>query len=285
MGRVARRAVRYAVMALLVYLALLPIAWMVSTSLKPQGDWFARPPIWIPISPTVDNYVGLFTGIAYLGGVGGLRLAVTVVRPIINSLLAAGMATLLAVFLGYMAAYVISRYGRARQLLPLTMLTRMLPPIALAIPLVIFYLTLGLLDSLIGLIFVYFGFSIVFGVWALKGFIDEVPREIEEAAMLDGVSRAGVIFTVTLPLIKGGVGAIGLLVFILNWSEFLVALVLTGSEAFTIPVQLWKLAGATGVQLGPMAALSVIAVAPVFAMAIYIQKHLVRGLTFGALRG
>lgn len=280
-NRVVYWASRYAILIVAAIVALIPIVWLVSLSFKPQLEWYARPPIWISARPTLENWSVVFFG-TYV-----VELGVTTpsaVKPIINSVIAASGATVLSLITGYMAAYCISRLKIARYILNFTLFTRVFPPIAIMIPLVIFFSTIGMLDTLIGLIFVYAAFGVVFVIWFMKSMIDEVPYEVEEAAMLEGVSRWGIIFRITLPLVRGGLAAAGLLLFILSWGEFLGALVLTSTDAFTIPVQLIKFQSATGAQLGPMAATSTFAIMPVLVISYYIQRHLVRGLTFGTVR-
>lgn len=241
--------------------------------------------MWISPNPTLENYAAIFglpaPNIVVVGGV-----LVPALRPIINSVLAAVGTTALAVFIGYMAAYSISRYktgGASVYFFVLT--TRMLPPVAVLIPLLVFFQTLALVDSIPGLIIIYLGVNVGFVIWIVRGFIDDIPREVEEAASLDGVSRWTIPFRIVLPLVKGGLAASALFVFILTWTEFGVALILTRFQATTLPIQLLKYQSAVGTALGPMAALSVLAVIPVIIFGYLIQKQLVRGLSMGAIRG
>ena len=166
------------------------------------------------------------------------------------------------------------------------LLTRMFPPIACAIPILVMFSSLRLVDTHLALIILYTGFSVAFVIWMMKGFIDEVPREIEEAAKIDGYSDWQIVWRITAPLVAGGLAASALLVFILNWCEFLFALIFTHTEAITIPVYLMIISQAIhGMLYGPMTALSTIAVIPTIIFGYIIQRHLVRGLTFGAVRG
>lgn len=266
-------------------LALFPVFWLVSTSFKNVFEWFARPVVWVSAKPTLENYAAIFglpaPDIVVVGGV-----LVPALRPVINSVLAAVGTTVLAVIIGYMAAYSISRYktgGASVYFFVLT--TRMLPPVAVLIPLLVFFQTLALVDSIPGLIIIYLGVNVGFVIWIVRGFIDDIPREIEEAASLDGVSRWAIPFKLVLPLVKGGLAAAALFVFILTWTEFGVALILTRALATTLPIQLLKYQSALGTALGPMAALSVVAVIPVIIFGYLIQKQLVRGFSMGAVRG
>ncbi len=161
----------------------------------------------------------------------------------------------------------------------------MFPPIAIIIPVMIMWAALRMVDTWYGLVIIYGVVTFAFVVWLMKSFFDEVPRELDEAAIVDGASYWGAFFKVVLPLAKGGIAATALFVFILNWSDFLVALFLTNRNWVTIPVFLNRLVTAeTGTQYGPKAALGVIALIPVLLFGIMIQKYLVRGLTFGAVK-
>ena len=162
---------------------------------------------------------------------------------------------------------------------------RMFPPIAIMIPIMIMWAAFFLVDTLQGLVVIYGVVTFAFVVWLMKSFFDEVPRELDEAAIVDGASYWGAFFKVVLPLSKGGLAATALFVFILNWSDFLVALLLTNQKWTTIPVFLNRLVSAeTGAQYGPKAALGLIALIPVLIFGIAIQRYLVRGLTFGAIK-
>lgn len=162
---------------------------------------------------------------------------------------------------------------------------RMFPPAAIAVPFVIIFSSIGLIDTYSGLIAIYVAATLPFSTWMLKSFVDEIPREIEEAAMVDGKSRLMAHLTVTLPLIRGGLFATTLFIFILNWSEFLFALVLSYTNIETIPVRLAKYVTATaGTLYGVQAALAVLAMAPLVIAGFLIQNHLARGMTFGAIK-
>lgn len=162
---------------------------------------------------------------------------------------------------------------------------RMFPPIAIIIPVMIMWSALRLVDTWYGLVIIYGVVTFPFVVWLMKSFFDEVPAELDEAAIVDGASYWGAFFKVVLPLAKGGLAATALFVFILNWSDFLVALLLTNRDWVTIPVFLNKLVSAeTGQQYGPKAALGLIAAIPPVIFGILIQRYLVRGLTFGAIK-
>lgn len=273
--------------ALLICLViLLPIVWVLSISLKPPGEWIAYPPTVIPAEPTVSNYIVLFMPGNPVGGISAMvSSAEPVTKAFINSLIVAPVATVVSVLIGFFAAYSVSRFRTGGPTLPLFVLTtRMFPPVAFAVPLLVYYRVLGLIDTRLGLILMYTAFTIAFSLWMMRGFIDGVPRHVEEAAILDGASPWRVLFTITLPLVRGGLAATGLFVFILNWTEFLFAQIFTSREAITIPVQVSHYVGAVGRFYGPMAALGVVASIPVVIAGYLIQRHLVTGFTFGLVR-
>lgn len=263
-----------------------PVVWLASLSFKPPSEWISGTPTIIPRHPTTTNYVVLFAPGVPKGAVGeALRAAQPVNRAFMNSLIVVPISTLLSVTLGFLAAYGVSRFRVGGNFFPFSVLaTRMFPPIAFAVPLLVYFRMLGLIDTRLGLILMYTAFTLAFSLWLLKGFIDGVPRHIEEAAILDGASRWRVLFTITLPLIRGGLAATALFVFIMNWTEFLFALIFTARNAVTVPVQLSQYVGTVGRFYGPQAALGMVASLPVLVAGYAIQRYLVRAFTFGLVK-
>jgi multiple sugar transport system permease protein len=265
--------------------SLFPVFWIVMTAIKPPTDWNASPAIWIPSHPTLINFKTLFDPDSIRAyGVGGVSQAAT--NSVFGSLLASVVGTALSVAIGLFAAIGISRYANGGKATPLIILSgRMFPPAAIAVPFVIIYSNVGLIDTYRGLIAIYVAGTLPFSTWMLKSFVDDLPREIEEAAMIDGRSRLMAHVFVTIPLIRGGLLATTLFVFILNWSEFMFALVLSYSNVTTIPVQLARYVTATaGTLYGVQAALAVLAMIPLVLAGLLIQSHLARGMTFGAVK-
>jgi multiple sugar transport system permease protein len=257
--------------------ALFPIFWMVSTSFKPTHEWAAVPPVWITSNPTWANYQPLIVAFdnIYVAGHGASWWAM------LDSLIVSTAATLISLIIGGMAAVGFARYRAGGHTLALAILSvRGIPLVVIAIPFLILFGWLGLRDTHIGLILAYVVFTTPFAFWMLKSFIDDIPAEIEEAAMMDGMSRWQAHLRVTLPLVKGGVFATGLFIFILNWSEFLLAVVLTEKTVFTIPVNMQLYGGVFGIQ----AALATVAALPIVLMGLLIHKHLARGFTLGAIK-
>lgn len=273
------------ILAAALVVTLFPVFWIVMTAIKPPTDWNAAPAIWVPSEPTLINFRTLFDPDAIREyGVGGVSQSAT--AAVFGSLFAAIIATALSVTIGLFAAIGISRYGNGGKATPLIILSgRMFPPAAIAVPFVIIFSRVNLIDTYAGLVAIYVAVTLPFSTWMLNSFVDDVPREIEEAAMMDGRSRLMAHLTVTIPLIRGGLFATAMFVFILNWSEFLFALVLAYSNVITIPVQLAKYVTATaGTLYGVQAALAVLAMAPLVIAGFLIQSHLARGMTFGAVK-
>ena len=278
--------VRYTVLTIWALIAFFPIYWMVSTSFKPDNQWFSWPPYYFPDPPTLANYKNVWLG---AGEYDKTQYAISSQTPLIslwNSTVIATTSTFLAVLFGAMLAYGVSRYkilseARMFQLLML----RMIPPIVVVAPLSLYYSALGLLDSRTGLILVYFLTTLPYAVWMTKSFIDEVPREVEHAAEILGASRWRTLFEIVLPLIRSGLVATFLFILILTWSEYLLALIITKTQVTTLPIELSKYQGTTeGRVYGRQAALAVGITIPLMIVGLIIRKHLARGFSFGMVR-
>jgi multiple sugar transport system permease protein len=284
---------RYVVLTFWLLVVCFPLFWMVSTSFKPDREWFTSPPVYWSETPTLLNYrivwadYNEYTTDETTKNLGtytqSLQRPWTALR---NSLTISLISTGLAVLVGSILAYGVSRYrilseARMFQLLML----RMVPPIVLIAPISLWYRQLGLLDTITGLVILYFLTSMPYAVWMTKSFIDEVPREMEQAAEILGASRSRTILEVVLPLVRSGLVATFLFILILTWSEYLLALLLSKSEVLTLPVELSKYQGSTeGRVYGRQAALSVGITLPLIAIGIFIRKHLARGFSFGMVR-
>lgn len=275
---------RYAVILGIVAISLVPTLWMISMAFKPIAEWSATGAdlTWWPRNPTLDNFRFIF-------GQSSTELIValerTAGRPIFASLLTATVGTLIAMTAGTSAAYGLSRFGQGGNL-PLALIQlRLFPPMAVMIPVMIMWSFLGLIDNWFGLSLIYGIVTLPFAFWLMKTFFDEMPREIEDAALVEGCTRWRVFVRITLPMMRPALASSALFVFILNWSDYLIALLLTTRDWATIPVYMASLSSSmTGQLYGAKAALGVIAAVPPIIMGIAIQKHLVRGLTFGALK-
>lgn len=272
-------------LAAALVVTLFPVFWIVMTAIKPPTDWNAAPAVWLPSEPTLVNFKTLFDPTALKAyGLSGVSQPAT--PSMLGSILASVVATALSILIGLFAAIGLSRYATMTKATPLMILSgRMFPPAAIAVPFVIIFSVTNVIDTYSGLIAIYVAVTLPFSTWMLKSFIDDLPREIEEAAMLDGRSRLMAHLTVTIPLVKGGLFATTMFIFILNWSEFMFALVLSYTNVTTIPVQLAKYVTATaGTLYGVQAALAVLAMLPLVIGGFMIQSHLARGMTFGAVK-
>ncbi len=278
--------VRYTVLSVWAIIAFFPIYWIVSTSFKPDTQWFSWPPYYFPDPPTLANYKNVWLGAEEYAQT---QYAISSQKPLIslyNSTIIATTSTFLSVLFGSVLAYGVSRYrilseARMFQLLML----RMIPPIVVVAPLSLYYTAVGLIDTKIGLILVYFLTTLPYAVWMTKSFIDEVPIEVEQAAEILGASRWRTVFEIVLPLIRSGLVATFLFILILTWSEYLLALIITKTQVTTLPIELSKYQGTTeGRVYGRQAALAVGITVPLMIVGLIIRKHLARGFSFGMVR-
>jgi multiple sugar transport system permease protein len=250
---------------------LLPLIWIILGSFKTRVQNFALPPLVI-FAPTFDNYANIFQS--------------QFMNDFRNSVIVAVTSTVLSLILGSMTAYGFSRYKiKAGELtLGWILSLRFFPVVALAIPVYILYRALGLLDTHLGLILVYCIINISFAVWFLKGFFDEIPPSLEEAARLDGYSPLQVFYTISLPLVWPGILTTAIFCLIQSINEFLIALTLTTRVAETAPVGLAKLQTAVGPDWGKMCAAATVLMVPVLVFTILVRNQLIRGMSFGRLK-
>ena len=272
----ARALVKHGLTWLVILAALgfflLPVVWIFLTSFKNQGEVFHYPPIFWP------KHVNFRFYSAALGGAGGKALK--------DSLIVASANTGLSLLVGVPTAYSISRFRVGGQHLAFWILSiRMFPPVASAVPLFLLFQKYHMLDSYWALIIAYLTFNVPFVVWFVKGFFDDLPRDLEEAALVDGATRWRAFAGIAVRLAVPGIVTSGLLAFVFSWNEFLLALFLTRSQVRTLPVALANLVGGHEIQWGQIGALTVIAIDPVVALALVLQRYVVRGHTFGAIKG
>ncbi|MEM2041532.1 MAG: carbohydrate ABC transporter permease [Nitrososphaerota archaeon] len=288
------KVVRTVIAVIACIIAVFPIYWMASTALKLPREWSAYPPVWWPSNPRLENFIVLFSEPgtplreSVLEALGrGFSASPSAVPNIVNSILIAVSATVGAVFIGTLAAYAISRYKTGGLFTYIFILaTRMFPPVAIAIPLIVVYGLIRWLDTHWGLSLIYMAISVAYVVWIMKTFFDEIPKDIEDSAILFGLSHVKAFFRVVLPIVKNGMLAASLFTFIINWGEYAFALMFTvGGRSTTIPVIISQLQLGAGYQYGPMAALGLIALIPSVIFGYIVQKYLVVGLTLGALKG
>jgi multiple sugar transport system permease protein len=242
------------------------------TSLKTEVDAFTFPPKWI-FKPILSNYSEIFQTSEFL-------------RYVFNSLLVAGANTCLCLLLGSPAAYGLARFRfRGADNLAFWILSlRMMPPVAAIIPVYILMKNLHFLDTPWALITVYLTFNLPFVVWMMKGFFEDIPREIEESALVDGCSELGIFSRIAVPLAAPGLAATAIIIFIFAWNEFLFALILTATKSVTLPVGILGYMKETGINWGYMTAGGILSLIPVIIFTSLSQRYLVKGLTLGALK-
>jgi multiple sugar transport system permease protein len=241
---------------------------------------------WVPQNATLKNFKDILGVSDQTDSVFATARSTSAIVPLTNSVIAAVGGTVLAMVVGVFASYGIARFRAGGSQLPFQILQlRMFPPIAIMIPLLFMFVELNIWNTRFGLIILYGAVTFPFAVWLLRSFFQEVPREISEAAIVDGCTQWGAFFKAVLPLAKGGLAATALFVFILNWSDFLIAKVMTQGDGATAPVYLQSLqGGASGNEYGLQAALAVMLIIPPAILGLAIQRYLVRGLTFGAIK-
>jgi multiple sugar transport system permease protein len=275
-GKIARSA-KYALAIAAVIAAVVPVYWMLTISLKTEVDQFASPPKWFAFTPTLTHYYDAFSTRSFG-------------KYLITSAIVATLSTACVMVLGTLAAYGLSRFrlrGQLDRRLSLWILsTRMFPPIVTAVPLFLMMRDLRLINTITSLVIVYTALNLPFVVWMMRGFFKELPRELEEAAMVDGDTRLGALMRVILPLVTPGLAATAVFCLIVSWNEFLLALVLTQSDAaMTLPVGIAGRVTQYEIEWGVMSAAGVVAMVPILAFALAVQRYLVRGLSLGAVKG
>ncbi len=264
---------RRLLLALFALWCLFPIYWLLNTSLKTARDAIARPPRFI-FTPILENYQKVLLD----GEIWGFFL---------NSTIVGLGSTAMTLAVGIPAAYVLARFPfRGSADVSFWILTtRMTPPVAMLIPFFVMYYQLGLLDTHIGLVIVHAGLNLSIVVWILKGFFQEIPKELEEAAYIDGCGYWSTFTRIVLPLARPGIAAAGILTFLFSWNEFLFALVLADSHVRTVPVGLYGFIGYQQIRWGELSASAMLMLVPVLLFVALFQRPLIRGLTFGAVKG
>lgn len=289
-----KTALRYFVSLIIVGIFIFPIAWFALTSIKPISAVFNKDRVVVfDFEPTFENYRVTILGgrksdtntDSNLGmGTSG-EGAYDGRGSILSSLIIAISSTFLATTVSLLAAYALSRlsFRGSQGYMHWVLSQRFLPPIAIIIPLVFIFRDLGLRDTHLGIILAHTLINIPIALLLLKSFFDDVPVEVDQAAMIDGATRFQCFYLVVLPMIKGGIAATAVLCFIFSWTEFLLSLFLTNSIR-TIPVKITTFVTSTGSEWGYISALGTAAIIPGFIFILLVQNHLVRGLTMGAIK-
>ncbi len=267
-----RLALRYLVALALVIVFVFPVYWLFIISFKTPDEIFAFPPVWYPESIQFANYRVLFKdGDAATVG---------------NSLILASVSTFFAMILGTIAAYSLVRFKTGGENLAVWIISqRMMPPVAIVFPLFLLYVWLGWVDTYVGLILLYTAFSLPYVIWMMRGYIEDIPLELEESALVDGCTRWEVLWKVVFPMARTGLFATAVFTFIFAWNDFLFALVLTRTEVTTYTVQVTHYFGGQSNLWAKIAAMSVLGTIPVFFTVAVMQRYLVRGISMGAVKG
>lgn len=265
-------ALRYLGAAVVTLLFLFPVYWLFMISFKTPDEIYHVPPLWIPGQLQFSNYYVLFKD----GDV----------VAILNSLIVAGVSSGIAIVLGTLCAYSLARFGTGGENLAMWIISqRMIPPIAVVFPIFLIYVYFGLVDGYFGLILLYTAFNLPYVIWMMRGYIVDVPLELEESALVDGLNRWEVIWKVVFPMVRPGLMATSVFTFVFAWNDFLFALVLTRTEVITFPVMLTHYFGGQSNFWAKIAAMSVLGTLPIFVAVSVMQRYLVRGISLGAVKG
>ncbi|MCR6499448.1 carbohydrate ABC transporter permease [Shinella sp. CPCC 101442] len=258
----------------------LPGLWIVLASFRPTVEIMAKPPVWIPQELSFDAYVAMFSGV----GQGGIPI----IEYFRNSLIISVTSTAIALAIGMAGGYAFARFRfKAKSSIFLgLMLTRTVPGIALSLPLFFVYSKLGIIDTHFGLITAYVALNVPFTIWLIDGFFRQVPKDLAEAAQIDGCTRWQAFWQVEFPLAGPGIASAGIFAFLTSWNEFALASQLTRSvNSKTLPVGLLDYTSEFTIDWRGMCALAVIMIIPALVLTFIVQKHLVSGLTSGAVKG
>ncbi len=302
------RNIKAIISVLIAVVVLIPVIWMALTSLKSRADAVAAPPK-VFFQPSMEGFIGLLTQRRQVTEAQGLnelksdpdlkwyeKVMLNRGQQIVgsseyvgylkNSIITAGVSTILSVTFGLFAAYAFSRFKIAGKgdILFFILSTRMLPPVVVTIPIFLLYRQLGLYDTTIGLIILYTVFNLSFSVWLLQGFIDEIPKEYEEAALVDGYSRLQAFFKIVLPQTITGIAATTVFCLIFAWNEYAFAVMLTAQKARTAPPSIPSVLGTGGIEWAQIAAGAMGFLIPVAIVTFALRNYLLRGVTFGAVR-
>ncbi len=274
MKPIPRQAMLLVIAGLLVSVWAFPVLWALLTSFKTERDVLAYPPVWL-FTPTLANYREVLFGPA------------SILPNLWSSLVVTCSATALTMASAIPAAYALARlrYPFKRASGFYVLVTQMLPPVGLVIPYYLALQRLGALDTYSGMITIYLTFSLPFAIWLMVSYFEDVPYEMEEAALLDHAGRWGALWHVILPQVRGGIAVTTVFVFLNAWNEFMFAVVLGGNKVRPVTVAMFNFISVEQTQWAKVAAGAMVAMAPVILLGLLAQKHIVKGLTVGAVKG
>lgn len=265
----------------LMVIMCIPGLWVVLSAFRPNREILARPPVWVPESLTLNNFAKIF-------GWGDAQVAIPVGSYFMNSVVIALTSTFVALVIGMAGGYAFARFRfRFKNSLFLSlMLFRTVPGIALSLPLFMLWSRLGIIDTQMGLIIVYISLNVPFTIWLIDGFFRQIPMSLSEAAQVDGCTRWQAFWKIEFPLARGGIAAAGVFAFLTSWNEYALAAQLTRStDSKTLPVGLMDFTAQFTIDWAGMSAMAVIIIVPALILTFLVQKHLIRGLTFGGVKG
>jgi ABC-type glycerol-3-phosphate transport system permease component len=273
-ARPVRTAALMVVTALLLAAWVVPVGWGFLTSLKTERDVLAYPPT-VVFTPTLANYREVLFGSG------------SILPNLASSLIVTLAATVVTMLLAIPAAYALARLEMPgkRGTGFYVLATQMLPPVGLIIPYYLILQKLGGLDTYTGLAAIYLTFSLPFAVWLMVSYFEDIPREMEEAALLDRAGRLRALWHVILPQARGGIAVTTIFVFLNAWNEFLFAVVLGGNRVRPVTVAMYNFISVEQTQWARLAAAAMLAMAPVIVLGLIAQRHIVKGLTVGAVKG
>jgi multiple sugar transport system permease protein len=274
MNRLTRQGLQYILAGLLVSVWAFPVLWALLTSFKTERDVLSYPPVFV-FTPTLSNYQAVLFGPS------------SILPNILSSLIISGVTTLLTLLLAVPAAYALARlrlpWRRTGGFYVLA--TQMLPPVGLVIPYYLAMQRIGALDTYSGMVLIYLTFSLPFAIWLMVSYFEDIPFEMEEAALLDRAGRWRAFWHVVLPQVRGGIAVTTIFVFLNAWNEFMFAVVLGGNQVRPVTVAMFNFISVEQTQWARLAAGAMVAMAPVIVLGLFAQRHIVKGLTVGAVKG
>lgn len=271
---IPRQLMLFTAAGLLLTVWAFPVIWGILTSFKTERDVLAYPPVWI-FTPTLDNYRAVLSG------------ADSILPNLWSSIVVSSTATLLTMLFSVPAAYAIARlkYPGKQTSGFYVLVTQMLPPVGLVIPYYLVLQRIGGLDTYSGLILIFLTFSLPFAIWLMVSYFEDIPLEMEEAALLDRAGRLRALWYVILPQVRGGIAVTTIFVFLNSWNEFMFSVLLGGNRVRPVTVAMFNFISVEQTQWARLAAAAIIAMAPVILIGLAAQRHIVKGLTVGAVKG
>jgi ABC-type glycerol-3-phosphate transport system permease component len=271
---IPRQLMLFTAAGLLLTVWAFPVIWGILTSFKTERDVLAYPPVWI-FTPTLDNYRAVLSG------------ADSILPNLWSSIVVSSTATLLTMLFAIPAAYAIARlkYPGKQTSGFYVLVTQMLPPVGLVIPYYLVLQRIGGLDTYSGLILIFLTFSLPFAIWLMVSYFEDIPLEMEEAALLDRAGRLRALWYVILPQVRGGIAVTTIFVFLNSWNEFMFSVLLGGNRVRPVTVAMFNFISVEQTQWARLAAAAIVAMAPVILIGLAAQRHIVKGLTVGAVKG